>query len=69
MLLAPPGRLNLVDVLREDIWLAWPRDAVCRPDCKGLCPICGANRNQGECRCERGDADHPFAALGRIKFD
>ena len=68
-LLPPPGEMNLVDVLREDIWLAWPRDVVCRPDCKGLCPICGANRNEVACACEQGNADHPFAALGRIKFD
>ena len=68
-LLPSPGELNLVDVLREDIWLAWPVDAACRPDCLGLCPVCGRNRNQGKCHCERGDADHPFAALGGIKFD
>jgi uncharacterized protein len=67
--LASPGALNLVDVLREDIWLAWPQDAVCRPDCLGLCQACGRDRNQGDCHCARGDADHPFAALGRIKFD
>ena len=67
--LPSPGELNLVDVLREDIWLAWPVDVACRPDCLGLCPVCGCNRNQGECHCERGDADHPLAALGRIKFD
>lgn len=68
-LLPPPGELNLVDVLREDIWLAWPRDVACRPDCPGLCPVCGQDRNRGECGCGRGDADHPFAALGKIKFD
>ena len=67
--LPPPGELNLVDVLREDIWLAWPQEAVCRQDCLGLCPVCGSNRNHGECRCHEADHDHPFAALGKIKFD
>ena len=68
-LLPPPGELNLVDVLREDIWLAWPQDAVCREDCRGLCPVCGCNRNKDRCRCHETDQDHPFAALGKIRFD
>ncbi|HXH64302.1 MAG TPA: DUF177 domain-containing protein [Mariprofundaceae bacterium] len=69
LLLPPPGEVNLVDVLREDVWLAWPQDVVCREDCLGLCPVCGCNRNQGGCQCHQMDKGHPFAALGKIKFD
>jgi DUF177 domain-containing protein len=68
-LLPPPGEMNLVDVLREDIWLAWPQDVLCRQDCQGLCPVCGCNRNQVKCRCHEAEQDHPFAALGKLKFD
>ncbi len=61
--LAWPGEVDLVDVLREEVWLAWHPQAVCAPDCKGLCPRCGANRNRGDCGCADDAPDHPFAAL------
>ncbi len=61
-----PGRIDLVDVLREEVWLAWPRRAVCRPDCRGLCPHCGANLNQASCACADERDDHPFAALKKL---
>lgn len=66
--LPPPGKLNLVDVLREDIWLAWPQDVVCRVNCQGLCPVCGCNRNKDKCRCHETDLDNPFAVLGKINL-
>jgi uncharacterized protein len=44
--------LDLSEVLRQGLWLATPDKVLCRPDCAGLCPDCGGNRNLGECRCE-----------------
>ena len=44
-------QLAIGDVLREQILLALPMKALCRVDCKGLCPVCGANRNQNTCTC------------------
>jgi len=49
--LLPPGSINLLDVLREDIWLAWQADVVCSETCKGLCSYCGCNRNKVTCEC------------------
>ena len=67
--IAAPGEVNLVDVLREDIWLAWKADVICSETCKGLCQGCGNNLNTGVCKCEQDDSDHPFAALRNLKLD
>ena len=65
--LPPPGLINLLDVLREDVWLAWKADVICSDSCKGLCPSCGADLNREACQCDRIDEGHPFAALRRLK--
>jgi len=64
-----PGELNLIDVLREDIWLAWKADVVCDADCKGLCPGCGGNLNREACSCKQHDSGNPFAALRKLQLD
>ena len=49
-----PGRaveLDLREALREELLLATPQFVECRPDCRGLCPTCGANLNAGPCGC------------------
>ncbi len=63
-----PGRLNLLDVLREEIWLAWPQRVLCSPECRGLCPHCGADLNRASCGCDMDDDAHPFAALKKLKL-
>lgn len=48
------GGVETVDVtpdIREDVLLQLPSFPVCSPDCKGLCPQCGQNRNKGTCDC------------------
>ncbi len=63
--------LLLEDVLREQVLLSLPARTLCKPDCKGLCPRCGANRNTQPCSCEEGPTDPRWEALtglrGRIK--
>ena len=44
--------LDLRPAVRESWLLAVPTFAECREDCKGLCPSCGADLNEGECSCE-----------------
>jgi uncharacterized protein len=46
----------LDDQVREQAILARPMLAYCRPDCAGLCPRCGDDRNVGPCRCEAATA-------------
>ncbi len=55
--------IELNDVLREYILLALPMQRVCRADCKGICPSCGQNRNQKECRCQVEAVDDRWASL------
>lgn len=45
------GQVNLAGLLAELFWLAWPFRFICRPDCAGLCPRCGADLNIGLCAC------------------
>jgi uncharacterized protein len=63
--------LLLEDVLREQVLLSLPVRTLCKPDCKGLCPRCGANRNTHPCSCGEGQTDPRWEALtglrGRIK--
>jgi uncharacterized protein len=47
------GRVDLAGLLAESFWLAWPYRFICRPDCAGLCPICGADLNRGACGCRK----------------
>jgi len=67
--LPAPGELDLLDVLREDIWLGWKADVVCSEACKGLCPGCGCNLNVEACSCTQDESDHPFAALRKLKLE
>ncbi len=43
--------LDLLPMVRDAIHLAVPIAPRCRPDCKGLCPVCGADLNKGQCGC------------------
>ncbi len=59
--------LLLEDVLREQVLLAVPLKALCREDCKGLCPHCGKNLNSGECSCAEPVEDPRWNALKEIR--
>jgi len=59
--------LFLADVLAEQVNLMIPMKVICRSDCRGLCPQCGANLNTEECRCEAHPADPRMARLARLK--
>jgi uncharacterized protein len=55
--------LDLTEVVRQTLWLTAPMEGLCRPDCLGLCPVCGGNRNLGECACQEAEVDPRWAAL------
>jgi uncharacterized protein len=59
----------LADVMAEQVILALPMKVICRSDCRGLCPHCGANLNNEDCRCETHAADPRLAPLARLKQD
>ncbi len=61
----------IVDVgalLWEEFALALPTKPLCRKDCKGVCPTCGKNLNEGLCGCEEEGKDPRFAVLRNLKI-
>ena len=61
--------VDLEPVLRETLILAIPMAALCQPECKGLCPVCGGNRNERDCGCDTKVVDPRLAALKDLKKD
>jgi uncharacterized protein len=59
--------VNLIEIVREAILLAVPYKALCRDDCKGLCPVCGCNLNNEECTCTLRSPDPRWAVLKDIQ--
>ena len=57
--------LDLREVLRQDVWVAMPLHPLCREDCRGLCPTCGQNLNEGNCNCEP-EPDPRWASLAAL---
>jgi uncharacterized protein len=60
-------QLDLRPVARELVLLDTPATPLCRPDCAGLCPTCGINRNEATCSCEGPPADPRWSALDQLK--
>jgi DUF177 domain-containing protein len=56
-------RIDLGQMILEQIVLALPMKPLCKVDCRGLCPECGANRNATSCDCEIDDTDPRWATL------
>ena len=59
--------IELDDVLREFVLLALPMQRVCTENCKGICPVCGQNRNQIQCACQAEAVDDRWAALKNLQ--
>jgi len=57
------GEVDLDGPLREAAWLDRPYKLICREDCLGICPNCGADRNQKDCDCPREAADPRWDGL------
>ncbi len=62
LLVPEDGQIDLEPLLREYALLEVPINPVCKPECKGLCPVCGANLNKTDCG-HRPDTSSPFSAL------
>ena len=61
------GGLALEDVLREQVLLSLPTRALCREDCKGLCPQCGHDLNKEACTCDEAPSDPRWSALAGLR--
>ncbi len=60
--------IDIDEVMREQVLLAVPLRTVCREDCKGFCPVCGADRNLKNCGCRTTETDARWAGLGDLRF-
>ena len=60
------GFLDIDEQLREQIEMEFPMRFLCREDCKGLCPKCGKNLNEGECDCDHTDFDPRLEPLRKL---
>ncbi len=58
--------IDVDEIVKEQILLAVPTRMLCREDCKGICPECGADRNTGKCDCVTNDIDPRWAALKNL---
>lgn len=58
--------IDLAQIMREQFYLALPMKPLCADDCKGLCPVCGINRNRETCSCESTWVDPRFDALRKL---
>ncbi|MBR3382060.1 MAG: DUF177 domain-containing protein [Clostridia bacterium] len=56
-------KLDLTKLVQDTVLLNAPMYGLCKPDCRGLCPVCGANLNNTQCSCTLPDDGNPFAAL------
>jgi uncharacterized protein len=63
--LDPDGLLDANQMVRDAIGVEMPFSPLCRHDCRGLCPVCGGNRNLGECP-GHDEVDPRFAALSDL---
>lgn len=58
--------LDLGEAVRQRALIAIPMQPLCRPDCAGLCPVCGCNLNLEHCLCPQPSHESPLAVLERM---
>ncbi len=60
--------VDLAPLVHDAVFLELPLAPLCRPDCQGLCPQCGADRNVAPCAC-RAPSDPRWDTLDALRFD
>ena len=63
LILPEDDHIDLEPLMREYALLEVPISPVCKPDCKGLCPLCGEDLNRGHCGHKASGSESPFTAL------
>lgn len=61
------SKLDITEALYQEIVLNLPTSFLCKEDCKGLCPKCGADRNVCDCDCDT-TRENAFSFLKNLKF-
>ena len=63
------GQLDLGPMVRENVILGVPDAPLCRDDCPGLCPVCGADLQSVLCDCDTAVRDERWAVLDQLRLD
>ncbi len=63
LLLIEGDELDVDETVRTALLLDMPMRFLCKEDCKGLCPKCGADLNGGDCGCDKNEVDPRLAIL------
>jgi len=58
--------LDVDKLVYAEILVNWPMRVLCKEDCEGICNVCGANLNKGDCGCQRTELDPRMAAIQDI---
>ena len=61
------NKIELLELLQEQVLLALPMKPICLEECKGLCPYCGTNLNVSSCNCKAVSIDPRLEKLKKIK--
>jgi uncharacterized protein len=67
LIMVTDDKLDLDELVSSNIILNLPMKHLCSESCKGLCPVCGKNLNDGDCGCDRGGGNSPFSVLENLK--
>lgn len=59
-------QLNVETFVYNEIIGNWPAKILCKEDCRGLCPVCGQNRNERDCGCDTFVPDPRMAVIQDI---
>lgn len=59
--------IDITPLMQDQVLLSLPSKALCREDCRGLCPHCGTNLNRHHCQCREQFMDPRFAALKNFR--
>ncbi len=63
IIVVPDMRLEVDELVYQEVILNLPSKHLCREDCKGLCIKCGKNLNEGYCECDLSEPDPRFESL------
>lgn len=66
MQMVTQDKVDLVPIIEENVLLAVPYVPLCAEECKGLCPVCGTNRNDHDCGCKSERIDPRLAPLADL---
>ena len=66
LIIPEDAQIDLESIIREYALLEIPINPICKPDCKGLCPVCGQDLNVADCGHHPPQDESPFSVLKKL---